>query len=177
MRKRIWSFVLTLAVVCAGFGVMPAQALDSEKRILRMEVQLGGKNGKIYPAEINQDRRTITLPLLADEAGEKALKKAKVTYEAAGTVSTAVDSMYQDLTSPVVYTVTAADGSSVDYSLETALSTIQRSYNFNGAALLNADHATKARRRAPGFLSGSGNAGKGMWYNICLLYTSPSPRD
>lgn len=163
--------MLALVLACAGFGVTPAQALDDEKLITSMEIQLGGKNGKVYPAEINQDRRTITLHLLANEAGQKALQKAKVTYEAKGKVTTAVNSMYQDLTSPVVYTVTAADGSSVDYSLETALSTIQRSYNFNGAKLLSdvsssIYQSSKERRMAPQYLSGGGNDGKGMWFNL-----------
>ena len=91
MRNKIGSFVLALTLICAGVGVMPVQAQDGEKQISSMEIQLGGKNGTVYAAEINQDRRAITLNIPAAEAGQKALQKAKVTYEAQGTVTTAVD--------------------------------------------------------------------------------------
>ncbi len=159
--KRVVSLLLCVVMT---FGLMTAGfALEStpSPKITEMYVQLGGTGGVTYNTVIDQTSKKITLALPNTLVGSEALKKAKVTYKAVGDVTSATDSIYQDLTNDVVYTV--SDGqTTVNYTLSLELLTLQRDYNFNSASLMEANHGTKERRKASGWVTGTGN---GMWYN------------
>jgi len=142
--------------------------LSNEKSIDKAVFTVGGRE---YKGEINHLRRTVTVDLLLDDAMRSALKDASLTVEVTGELINRNLTESLNLTNrEYVYTIQAPNGSKVDYTVKAELSDIQRNYNFNGAKLLAANHATKARRKAPAYLNS--DKGVGMWYNEGYAFDS-----
>lgn len=159
--KKLISLLLTFVMVFCSVTVGFASASDLTPKITEMYVQLGGTGGTTYNTVIDHNSKMITLALPSTLAGSEAVKKAKITYKATGDVTASVDSIYQDLTNDVVYTVSNGN-TQEQYTLSLELLSVQRNYNFDAASLMAANHATKERRNA---CNHRGGTGSGMWYN------------
>jgi len=98
--------------------------------------------GKTYNADVNTLRKEITVDIPASLTADD-LKSAKVTVSTRGSISPKANgSVTCDLTSPVTYTLSSADGKYKEkYTLRAELSTLMRNYDCEGASIVESSGA------------------------------------
>lgn len=153
-------------VPCGSPGILDGR--DGKKEIAGGTAAVGGRRFPIYS---NPEEKTLTVYLPLEPEVKTGMLQCGITLTGTGRIEPVQGGTVQNLVNRTAeYRVTAENGSYETYILRAVMTEVQRAYNFNGAALLAADHSVPRRRRAFGYLSGGGNQGLGMWYNTGFVF-------
>ena len=151
---------------CGSPGILNDKS--GEKDIYGGTAVVGGRSFPVY-SDPHAKTLTVYLPLEPDV--KEGMTRCEITLQGTGRIVPAQIGTEQNLVNrSVTYRVTAENGSYDTYTLSAVMTQVQRAYNFNGAKVLETSHSVPQRRGAFGYLSGSGNQGYGMWYNLGFAF-------